>query len=480
MTAALANRVARDGSRIVAPAVCLGCGCACDDIEVVVRAGRIAEARHACPLGAAWFGDGRVPARALTRGRETTADVAIVAAAEMLAAARRPLVYLAPDLSCEAQREAVALADVLRAVVDSVTGSTAIDVLLAAQEHGRAGATLGEVRNRADVLLYWAVDPAARYPRYPTRYAPEPAGLAVPRGRRSRTVIAVDVGDARGPVDADARVAVAPADEVAVLTALRVLAGEEAALRGADGPEGTAWSAARQLAPSLRAARYLAIVHDAEPREAPEGTAGDVARDPERAGALAALSLALNAVTRCALSTLRAGGNRSGADAVLTSQTGYPAAVDFARGYPRYTPYDGAAARFARGAVDAVLVLGDAGGVPAHVTVTLGIDVRGATAARGRPSVPCAVVGPRASERAPADAVAAIDTGVAGIHDGGTAFRMDDVPLPLRPSMDGWPGRPPEAHATIRALLACVAGLVRVRDATSSARRARERPAAVP
>jgi hypothetical protein len=28
------------------------------------------------------------------------------------------------------------------------------------------------------------------------------------------------------------------------------------------------------------------------------------------------------------------------------------------------------------------------------------------------------------------------DTGVAGIHEGGMALRMDDVPLPLRPSLD--------------------------------------------
>jgi formylmethanofuran dehydrogenase subunit B len=31
----------------------------------------------------------------------------------------------------------------------------------------------------------------------------------------------------------------------------------------------------------------------------------------------------------------------------------------------------------------------------------------------------------------------AIDTGVAGIHEGGTAYRMDEVPLMLRPPLDG-------------------------------------------
>jgi formylmethanofuran dehydrogenase subunit B len=62
--------------------------------------------------------------------------------------------------------------------------------------------------------------------------------------------------------------------------------------------------------------------------------------------------------------------------------------------------------------------------------------------------LPCAVVGPRATESALADREVVIDTGVAGIHDGGTAIRMDEVPLPLRPSVNG----PPAAAAIARAL----------------------------
>ena len=54
--------------------------------------------------------------------------------------------------------------------------------------------TLGEIRNRADVLLFWGTDPAARYPRFLSRYAPDPPGVHVPQGRASRTVIAVDIG----------------------------------------------------------------------------------------------------------------------------------------------------------------------------------------------------------------------------------------------------------------------------------------------
>jgi formylmethanofuran dehydrogenase subunit B len=474
--------------RLVEAATCLGCGCTCDDITVVVRGGRIVEARSACELGAAWFGDGSVPARSRFQGHDVPIDDALDAAARLLARAARPLIYLAPDISCEVQREGIALADALRATLDSVTSATAMSALLAAQERGRAGATLGEIRNRADLLVFWGVDPMIRYPRYWTRYAPEPAGLHVPDGRRSRTVVAVDVGDTRGPADADLRIGLGGDDEIAMISALAAIVadparlkadaavslrdvGRPAAGRSEDGPlhesgvghafqgvpdamtegledrrwdPGSAepWRLARQLAPTLLAARYVVFVADAEPAARSEDRARQLAEpqitapDRGRADGLVALTQALNGPTRCALGLLRAGGNRSGADAVATWQTGYPAAVDFARGHPRYRPLDGtAAARLARGEMDGVLVVGSAALIPAGLTDRMA-------------QLPCAVMGPRASESALAGAEVVIDTGVAGIHEAGTGIRMDDIPLPLRPSVSG----PPSAAALAASL----------------------------
>ena len=330
----------------------------------------------------------------------------------------RPLVYLAPDLSCEAQREGVALADRLRAALDSVTSATAIGSILAAQERGRASATLGEIRHRADVVVFWGVDPGSRYPRFTSRYALDPAGIHVPGGRAGRFVVAVDVGDDAGPIDADLRVPLPPAEEIAALTAMA------AAVIGAPAsPEGPLSA----LAQRLRGARYAAIVADAE-----TGVTGG----SSRAGALIALAQAVNGPARGALCLLRAGGNRSGADAVMTAQTGYPAAVDFARGYPRYRPLDGGAAvRLERGEVDAAIILGAVERIPASLRQLLA-------------RVPAAVIGPRASDSAFAPSCPVIDTGVAGIHGTGTALRMDDVPLPLRQVVEG----PPPAASVIRAL----------------------------
>jgi len=387
-------------------------------------------------LGAAWFGDGSAPARARVSGRDVPLADALDTAARLLTGAARPLVYLAPDISCEAQREGVALADALRATLDSVTSATALISVLAAQEQGRAAATLGEIRNRADVVVFWGVDPASRYPRYPARYAPEPAGLHVPDGRRSRRVIAVDVGHSRGPADADVRITVNPDDEVAVL---RLIAERATGERGNMGPAGLgseplAVARARELAPELLRGRYVALVADAEP-------CTDGLRDSGRSAALITLAQALNASTRCALSVLRGGGNRSGADAAMTSGTGYPVAVDFARGYPRYQPYDGTAtAGLSRQDFDIVTIIGAPASMPADLLPAMR-------------HVPCAVLGPRASESAFASAHVVIDSGTAGIHESGTALRMDDVPLPLRAALEG----PPGAADLVRALRARLA-----------------------
>jgi formylmethanofuran dehydrogenase subunit B len=401
--------------QVIEHVTCLGCGCACDDIAPVVRENRIVEARNACSLGRAWFGDGTVPQEARVGGRTVALEAALTHAATILTQARRPLVYLAADLSCETQRAAVGIADRLHAVLDSATSEIAAAVL-AAQRRGRAGATLGELRQRADLVVFWGVDPAERYPRYTSRYALAPSGLQAP----SRTVVAVDVGDHRGPEDADVRVIISADVEVDALGVMRAIARDHAP------PDAPALRSAVELARRMMRAQYVALVHDAEP--------GGTSRDPDRAEGLIALAQALNGPTRCALSTLRAGGNRSGADAVLTWQTGFPCAVDFARGYPSYRPHDGAAALVARREIDATLVIGSPASVPEPV-------------ARGLASVPTVVIGPHASAAAFAPAVA-VDTGVAGIHEGGMAFRMDDVPLPLRPAVAG----PPAAAVVVRDL----------------------------
>ena len=386
------------GEQVFRSVTCLGCGCGCDDLEVRVSDGRIVGLAPPCPVARRWFGDGSVPAEISVDARPATLDQAIDAAASLLAGATRPMVLLAPDLTTRAQRTAIALADALHAEVDGATSDTAASGILAAQRRGRAGATLGEIRNRADVTLFWAVDPRERYPRFLERYAA--AGSATHAS--SRVHLSVSVGVDRGPAQAELAAELAPELELEALALMR------AVVRGQtfEGVADTLRPVVA-IAERMRQGRYVAVVYDAEPGRTP--------RDDQRADSLIALAQLLNGPTRAVLVGLRAGGNRSGAEAALTWQTGYPMRVSLRGGHPRYRPGRSGVDRLRGGGADAVLVAG-AGAALGPLPLA---------------SVPGIVIGPGAS--AVAGARVAIDTGVAGIHEAGTGYRMDDVPLPLTP-----------------------------------------------
>jgi formylmethanofuran dehydrogenase subunit B len=397
------------GPSTVEHVTCLGCGCGCDDITVTVSGGRITEMIPLCPGGRAWLGDGSVPWEIQVSGRPATLDQALTQAAESLLAARgRVLIYLGADLTSQTQRVAVGLADMLAATVDSATSATAAEGLLAAQRRGRAGATLGEIKNRADVILFWGVDPAQHYPRFMARYV-EPSGTHVPDGRKGRTLIGVGVGSDSAPATADLALNLDPHEEITALSLMR------ASLQGYSREHTSpGLSQAIGIADRLTKARYAVLVHDAEPTGDP--------RNPLRAEGLIALTQALNGPTRAALISLRAGGNRVGAESVLTWQAGYPFSVDYSRGHPRYAPGERGIERLAAGGFAAALLVGSAAFAP---------DLSGVL---GRMST--IAIGPRASQ-APFPTRVAIDTGIAGIHDAGTAYRSDEVPLQLRPPLEG-------------------------------------------
>jgi formylmethanofuran dehydrogenase subunit B len=96
----------------------------CDDIQLHADDVRIHEAKKACVLGTAWFlnhtAEKKYPV-ALVDGREASLDEAIETAANLLYEADMPLVYGMSNTTCEAQKECVALADVLGGLLDSHT-----------------------------------------------------------------------------------------------------------------------------------------------------------------------------------------------------------------------------------------------------------------------------------------------------------------------------------------------------------------------
>ncbi len=407
-------------------AICPFCGCLCDDLSLTIEAGRITRAENACRLAEAGFAAWPLPDHppALIAGRPATLEQALDDAARLLLEARFPLIYGLLGISCEAQRQAVALADLLAANLDLGGSAAQRATGLAFQQVGAHGATLGEIRNNADLVVFWGADPAVTHPRHLSRYSALPRSRTLPNGRRDRTVIVLDHAPTATAREADLFLQTQPGRDFEVLWALRALVRGLPATPALAAEAGLPLDALTDLAARLRTCRYGAVFYGDRLAHGPAG--------PHNVAALLRLTSELNAHTRVVAQALGGDGNASGAENVLAWQTGYAQAVNFSRGYPRsYAGEFSAAELLARGEADAILLVGaePAAGLPAEAVDRL----------RQRP---CVVIGPWAASAAWARV--AITTASFGVESGGTGFRVDEVALSLRPALTS-PFPPAEA-----------------------------------
>ena len=115
----------------------------------------------------------------------------------------------------------------------------------------------------------------------------------------------------------------------------------------------------------------------------------------------------------------------TGADNVVSWQTGYPFGVNFARGYPRFNPGEYTTSdTLARKEADAALI------IASDPYANFSQPARERLAA-----IPVICLDPKLSETAKI-ATVAFTTATYGINVPGTVYRMDDVPIPLRPAFE--------------------------------------------
>jgi formylmethanofuran dehydrogenase subunit B len=373
------------------PATCGGCGLVCDDITAVVGDDSgIERLSGTCALGEAWFAErlGVVPPLARVDGREAELDEALDEAAAILAGARMPLVYGLGHTTCEAQRTAVALAEAIGAVIDPAGPHLDGASGLAFQARGASTATLGDVRDRADVVVVWRADPVTTHPRLLER-------LRLPG--ESRELIVVDEQRTATVAEADTFLELPEDRDVETLWTLRALV--------RDAPVASE-PPLDDLAARLRGCRSAAILHHV--------------RGHVEALGLHALVRDLCAVTHAVAVTLRREGNAAGAEDVLAWQTGYPSAVSFAGGHPRSNPGElSAAALLARGDADAALVVGS--DPLEHLPQPAAEHLR---------AIPVVSVDAVDTTTAGAARVA-FTTAAAGVHRPGVVHRLDGVPVAL-------------------------------------------------
>src|SRR3954447_26437121 len=150
-------------------------------------------------------------------------DAALAEAAQLLRQARYPVFYGLSRSSTEGQRAAVSLADYLGATVDTTASLCHAPSVMALQEVGESTCSLGEVRNRADLVIYWGADPLRTHPRHLERYAGSPTGEFIPRGRADRTLVVVDSAPSESSAAADWFLPIEPGADFEALWTLRSL-----------------------------------------------------------------------------------------------------------------------------------------------------------------------------------------------------------------------------------------------------------------
>jgi len=141
--------------------------------------------------------------------------------------------------------------------------------------------------------------------------------------------------------------------------------------------------------------------------------------------ALLALTRDMNEHTRFVCKPNRGHGNVTGADNVVAWRTGYPFGVNLARGYPRFNPGEYTASDvLANGEADAAMII--ASDPMANFSQP---------AREHLSSIPYIAFDPKDT---PTTRHAAVSFRVAtyGINVPGTVYRMDDVPIPLRPAFE--------------------------------------------
>ncbi len=380
---------------------CTVCGCVCDDLRIVVQGERIVTADGACELARPWFlgQSSQSDSRPEVDGIATTWDAAYNRAVAILKAARAPLIYGLSRSTTEGQRAAVALADYLGATIDTTASTGHAPSIVALQQVGESTCTLGEVQQRADLLIFWGSDPVTTHPRHLERYCPPNA-----------TLVVIDASETATAKRAESFVTVPAANNWNALWTLRLLV---------KGIVCEASPELRALAEQMKACRFGVVFFGAGL------TQGRLAH--RTIEALLQLVTDLNDHTepdtrrRFYARRMRRYGDVAGADSVLTWQTGYPFGVNFATGYPRYNPGEFTAPELlARGEVDAVVVLG------AETTQDLPPDAQ--TTLRNIP----VILLDAPTGKLPFVPAVRFPTAVYGIHRQGTAYRLDEVAIPLR------------------------------------------------
>ena len=411
--------------RTVTDVVCPFCGTLCDDLEIDIdiKEEKVIEVRNGCQIGTKKYFSSNPSEHRYQKPlikdngayKEVTWDEAIDKAADILIEAKRPLLYGFSSTECDAQGKGVELAEILGAILDNTASVCHGPSLLAIQDVGAPTSTLGEYKNRADLVIFWGSNPVHAHPRHLSRYSDFIRGYFRKDGRNDRFIVVVDPRNTHTAQIADMYIQVNPNEDYELINVIR------ATLRGVelDGDEisGVSMEKIKELVENLKSCNFGVIFFGM-------GLTQSLSHHRNIDAAIC-LVRELNDHTKFLLTPMRGHYNVAGANQVFSWQTGYSYSIDFSKGYPRYNPGEFSSVDvLMRNEADASLIVASdpASNFPAAAVKNLFKH-------------PLISIEPHHTPTS-VNADIILPPAIAGIECEGTAYRMDSVPLRLRKVKD--------------------------------------------
>ncbi|MGZ7169386.1 MAG: formylmethanofuran dehydrogenase subunit B [Halobacteriota archaeon] len=331
---------------------CPVCGLSCDDIEVELDNTSVVT-RNACIMGDAKFKELRSPHRItkpLINGQAAPWDQAIDKAADMLVNAKRPFFFIGSETATEAMAVGIEIAEMLGGLVDGNATICHGPTVMAVQDVGQAGCTLGETRNRADLDIYWGCNPEDSHPRHLSRHSIFVRGFFTEQGRLGRQIIVVDPRRSTTAEHADLHLQLKPGTDFEVLNAIMTILNGFEPNETFEEVTGISRADVYKAAEMVKDARFGVIWVGL-------GIASTRGKHYNASMAMRLTQLG-NRTGKFVILANRGHCNVAGFNQVLTWSCGFPFAVDFSTGEPRYQPGEYSCVdALRRGEVDAMLVM---------------------------------------------------------------------------------------------------------------------------
>ncbi|MGI9496301.1 MAG: hypothetical protein ACR2NK_09635 [Mariniblastus sp.] len=302
--------------------VCAGCTLLCDDIEIDPRAANWSP-KNTCALGSQYFAQPLSSTQThFVDGETATLEQAVQSASQLLRESKSPLICGLDQLSTEAQQASWKIADISRATIDTTFTNRGRSSIFSLQKTGKVTATLGEIKSRSDLIIFWFCDPEVTHPRLLERINPQ-------NTNRSQRILVVGDQETATTKIADRFIQVSAENAFELLVNVRSqlasLSKTPTSLPAKDCLSDIEITA-NELVKELVGAKYGSILY----QQVTENSQFDPTSD-----SISELIRSLNDITRFIGLKLRTDDNAQSAENVLAWSSGFPFAVNHNLGHPR-------------------------------------------------------------------------------------------------------------------------------------------------